>query len=1007
LKSDNYVIRTLFVCLCLLLALCSFDVSAQTTVRALADDIKITLVAEHLPATVHRLDYHADRDILFVMHRNGDIATFDYRSNVYEKVADGSVLGISEPSGFAISPQGQLFVGGNTRNEEWVTGQVKRSRLTAGSNVPEGWMTVAETVPYPLSKDFNHLMSELAVDRTGDWIYINSGSRTDHGEVQNNSGAHPGVREVPITSAIIRVPSNGDSIILENDAEALSSGGFLFADGVRNHFDIVAGPNGHLFGVENSGDRDDAEELNWLQEGHHYGFPWRIGTHDNPQQFPGYDPSKDPLINPKSSAAQLGLFKDDPGFHAPPEGVVFTDPLPNYGPDGVEYRDPNTGQYLDGENTGEAVGSFTPHKSPLGLVFDTTGVLAAPYRGDGFVLGWNQSGTDLLGPFNDPGEDLLHLDMTYDPAKMQAYEMSSSRIADSFSMPIDAILVDTTMFVMEMRFGCAPSPAPCARMWRIDFPKHRDVIEPPLDEPTALVPDVTVRRLSGLPGDVVRIDYSPSDDTIYYMTRSGNVWAFNRVTGQPRLVANASGHGISEARGLAITKDGRVFLLGFVNEGESTVAILKRGSIGRTTIGNWETVMQTVPYPLAGNNFDHFMNAVSVDPQGQHVYVSSGSRTDHGEIQTNSGVFPDVREVPLTSAIFVLPADTTGAVLENDEQFLVDNGILFADGFRNTFDLAWGPNGHLFGSENSGDRDDSEEINWIREDGHYGFPWRMGTNDTGQQFPDYDPSKDLLIGPGSSATFVNDPSYPPRPTGVEFAEPIESMGPDADNFRDPTTGALVDASDSGLTIGTLTAHRSPLGLVFDTAGVLAGPYEGGGFVLSWTGEGSALLDPMGDLGEDLLHLELDYAEDSGYRLSSKRIVAGFSLPIDAVMVGSSIFVIEMSFGGENGLWEVELPRKIGVSSEKPSVMPSAASINVYPNPFSGSVTVSMTLDSPELVTTEVVDMTGRRVRSVDTRLVSPGAHTQHVPMDGLAPGTYLLRVKLGKLISSRVITLIR
>ncbi|MFT7553257.1 MAG: hypothetical protein ACI9BV_003589, partial [Rhodothermales bacterium] len=53
---------------------------------------------------------------------------------------------------------------------------------------------------------------------------------------------------------------------------------------------------GDLFGTENAGDCDDSEELNWIREGRHYGFPWRIGTSVTPQQFPGYDPSADPFV---------------------------------------------------------------------------------------------------------------------------------------------------------------------------------------------------------------------------------------------------------------------------------------------------------------------------------------------------------------------------------------------------------------------------------------------------------------------------------------------------------------------------------------------------------------------------------------------------------------------------------------------------------------------------------------------------------------------------------------
>ena len=59
----------------------------------------------------------------------------------------------------------------------------------------------------------------------------------------------------------------------------------------------------------------------------------------------------------------------------------------------------------------------------------------------------------------------------------------------------------------------------------------------------------------------------------------------------------------------------------------------------------------------------------------------------------------------------------------------------------------------------SGDRDDSEELNWLREGHHYGFPWRMGLNETPQQFADYDPAEDLLLNPASYAVPAVEPGY--------------------------------------------------------------------------------------------------------------------------------------------------------------------------------------------------------------------------------------------------------
>jgi hypothetical protein len=257
-----------------------------------------------------------------------------------------------------------------------------------------------------------------------------------------------------------------------------------------------------------------------------------------------------------------------------------------------------------------------------------------------------------------------------------------------------------------------------------------------------------------------------------------------------------------------------------------------------------------------------------------------------------------------------LPTAGQDIVLPNDEEKLRSGGYLYADGLRNSFDPAFSPRRELFAGENSGDRDDSEELNWIREGRHYGFPWRMGGVETPQQFPGYDPSKDRLLNHGyiawQNGLFYNDPGYPPA-TPVVFTEPVLNAGPDADGFRDPATGAVQRASLLGRTLSTFTAHRSPLGLVFDVAGVLEDEFRGDGFILGWTrgnAAGDAASGPFRDPGQDLLHLKFSKVGDN-YQVETRRIAQGFAEPIDAEIVGERIYVLEHA--GNGAVWEVTLP----------------------------------------------------------------------------------------------------
>ena len=230
-------------------------------------------------------------------------------------------------------------------------------------------------------------------------------------------------------------------------------------------------------------------------------------------------------------------------------------------------------------------------------------------------------------------------------------------------------------------------------------------------------------------------------------------------------------------------------------------------------------------------------------------------------------------------------------------------------GTRNAFSLGFAPNGDLFGTDNGPDRDMSDELNWLRPGLHFGFPWRMGSADNPQQFPNYNPTNDLLLDPRfvavQSGAYHNDPTFPLPPTN--FFEPVISVGPDADSYRDPTDGSIKEASALGQTISTFTAHRSPLGLVFDLAGVMAPPYRQHGFMLSWTqGDptGDSVPGPFLDPSQDLVDLDLTPL-GTNYQARVTRIVGGFSNPIDAAIISNRVYVIE--YGGSQGIWEITFP----------------------------------------------------------------------------------------------------
>jgi len=435
--------------------------------------------------------------------------------------------------------------------------------------------------------------------------------------------------------------------------------------------------------------------------------------------------------------------------------------------------------------------------------------------------------------------------------------------------------------------------------------------------PPAGSTEFAIRRIvdTGGPEMSVRLVRDPISSALFVVQRAGDVLRVNLPTQGAatvdRLYTSAD-TGVADVQGMAFAPDGTLYLVGNVNDGLDNLAIIRRGA--RVSGGGdqrvWSTFAQTVPYPRSNTAFDHQWNGIVISPDGRSVYLASGSRTDHGEVQTSGERFPGLREVALTAKIFRLPASASGIVLPNDEATLAAAGYIFARVVRNSFDPAFNAAGDLLSGDNSGDRDDSDELNWLREGGHYGFPWRLGTNDTPQQFPGYDPEGDRLVDHRFYAYqhgfFHDDPTYPPRPS-ITFTDPIPNLGPDANSFRDPATGAIVKATEAGRALGTFTTHRSPLGLVFDNSNALAGRYRGGAFILGWTrGDptGDTVPGPFRDAGQDLVFLGLQRTA-AGYEAHAQSVVCGFLNPIDSEIVNGRIYVLE--FGGTGTVWEITTP----------------------------------------------------------------------------------------------------
>ena len=229
---------------------------------------------------------------------------------------------------------------------------VWRSQSLTGGAAPQmkRWMQVR--YPHGIG-GFNHGVSHIAEGPDG-FIYLSSGSRTD-GNEPGKLTDHYTAGEVPLTACLWRLDSRADKPYPA-----------VWCRGLRNPYGFCWDLSGRLWSTDNGPDADRPEELNLLEQGKHYGFPFQF-AHTSADDRPyAYTP---PL----------------------PDNVRVTLPVMNAGPDA-------------GGKTGAPIGTFDPHSSPAGLIWVDGEVYPPEDRGSLFVVRY---GNLLAG--KDSGFDLLRV----------------------------------------------------------------------------------------------------------------------------------------------------------------------------------------------------------------------------------------------------------------------------------------------------------------------------------------------------------------------------------------------------------------------------------------------------------------------------------------------------------------------------------------------------------------------------------------------------------------------
>ncbi len=400
--------------------------------NAVAPGLSLRVVAAFGPGEQEpvRIAAHPTSGRLYVLGGGGDVALLDTATGKHRRVLAGADY-IEQPKreqvhiplpidrqlvnaplklratlclGLTFDRAGRLYVVANVQEP----GKVMVNRVDLYRTGPVG----ADGVPgkpklwtrfaYPYGVGgFNHGACHLAQGPDGK-MYLGSGSRTDHGEAgaepnvsRLGEAPHPdvpggpGFRGGDFTACILRfAPDKG-----QQEPE-------VFSRGNRNPFGFDWDDKGRLIDAEHGPMADHPEELNHIQQGKHYGFPYVFGNN----QRPDYD--------------------DAP---APPKERNFEPPIRNVGPAGLLGDHP--------------MYSLAPHSAPGGMVFYRTGRLPKRYDNSFFLARFGN-----LVNYNRIGFDVLNIRLEEKDGKLTAH---TERFLDRLGRPIDVCVSDGRLYVVE------------------------------------------------------------------------------------------------------------------------------------------------------------------------------------------------------------------------------------------------------------------------------------------------------------------------------------------------------------------------------------------------------------------------------------------------------------------------------------------------------------------------------------------------------------------------------
>jgi glucose/arabinose dehydrogenase len=252
-----------------------------------------------------------------VLTIEGDVYRVDLPDGALKKIIDHASYCAAKDTqciGMALDRDRRLYVVENAFDYD---ARPQMNHVTIHRSAPNDvamkpWFQI--DIPFAIDV-FQHGVSHIAQGPDG-FIYVSSGSRTDHGE-KGNDPKRSTEGETPVTSCIWRLDPKQDQPKLE-----------IFAKGIRNAFGFCFDDRGRLFASENGPNADAPEELNFIEKGKHYGFPYRFAdwdhkAYDDQPEMPAGLKTEPPvaMFDPHSSPSGVVCLGDD--FPPPYRGTLL------------------------------------------------------------------------------------------------------------------------------------------------------------------------------------------------------------------------------------------------------------------------------------------------------------------------------------------------------------------------------------------------------------------------------------------------------------------------------------------------------------------------------------------------------------------------------------------------------------------------------------------------------------------------------------------------------------